>query len=126
MVRQRLDAAQSCASGQFADPLAAWNTAALNRLPTKMTREKGCPKSAFLGLCEEGRVKGVARGSYTRSKLNKGYALQALTLLSTTPALAGDCHQLWKRVMAGVEKQPNHQMEVVIALWEAGLTNPPR
>nr|WP_208889497.1 hypothetical protein [Polaribacter sejongensis] len=48
---------------------------------TKSSQEKGCPKGTFLGLCEEGLVKGIPRGNYTKSVKNKEYALQAIEIL---------------------------------------------
>ena len=53
---------------------------------------------------------------------NKAYALQAVKLLLMDPSRAGDGPRpLWQSVLAGVKKQPNAQMEVVLALWEKGL-----
>jgi hypothetical protein len=106
---------------QGLDPVAAWTTAVEKHLPTEEGRKKSCPKSAFLGLCEEGLLKEVPAGRYTTSRLNKGYALRALQLLNAHPALASTSRDLWRAVMAGEEKRPNGQMEVVIALWSAGM-----
>ena len=115
-----VDAARLCQK-QGLDPAAAWTTAVEKHLPTKEGRKKGCPKSTFLGLCEEGLIKEVPAGSYTSSRLNKGYALRALQLLNAHPVLASTSGTLWRAVMAGEEKRPNGQMEVVIALWSAGM-----
>jgi hypothetical protein len=50
------------------DPVIAWKNAAVSTFPEKKSAQtKGCPKGAFLGLCEEGLVTGVVRGRYTRS-----------------------------------------------------------
>lgn len=106
---------------QGLDPVAAWTRAVEMYLPTEEGRKKSCPKSTFLGLCEEGLLKEVPAGSYTSSRLNKGYALRALQLLNAHPALASSSGDLWKAVMDGEEKKPNGQMEVVIALWSAGM-----
>jgi hypothetical protein len=84
-------------------------------------RKKSCPKSTFLGLCEEGLIQDVPRGSYTRSHLNKEYALRALQLLKDDTARKWTSGALWRVVMAGEEKKPNSQMEVVIALWSKGM-----
>jgi hypothetical protein len=46
-------------------------------------QKKGCPRGAFLGLCEEGLVKGIPAGNYTTSKDNKAYAVRAAELLIT-------------------------------------------
>nr|WP_294233829.1 N-6 DNA methylase [Prosthecobacter sp.] len=115
-----VDAARLCQK-QGLDPVAAWTRAVEKHLPTEEGRKKSCPKSTFLGLCEEGLIKEVPAGSYTRSKLNKGYALRALQLLNAHPALASSSGDLWRKVMAGEPKKPNGQMEVVIALWSAGM-----
>lgn len=45
--------------------------------------KKGCQKNTFLGLCEEGKIKGVERGNYTNSKDNKRYALEAIKNLKS-------------------------------------------
>ena len=72
-------------------------------------------------LFDDGLIKEVPAGRYTSSRLNKGYAIRALQLLNTNPALASTSGALWKAVMAGEPKKPNGQMEVVIALWSAGM-----
>lgn len=88
------------------------------------SREKSCPKSAFLGLCEEGVVVGVESGSYTRSRLNRDYALRALEALRKDPTLAGDKNHLWRIATRGRDIQENSQMDVLVALWNAELLRP--
>ena len=103
-------------------PVEAWASAAARVFPdSPSSREKGCPKSAFLGLCEEGIVAGVSPGSYTRSVLNKEYAVRGLGALRSLPELATDPRQLWLTATNGKHVQPNSQMEVLTALWDAGL-----
>ena len=42
------------------DPAQAWKSAADQVFPdSDSSRSKGCPKSAFLGLCEDGLIKGL-------------------------------------------------------------------
>ncbi|OYU28723.1 MAG: hypothetical protein CFE41_03705 [Burkholderiales bacterium PBB2] len=106
-------------------PSTAWGTAVAEFFPSsKSSREKSCPRGAFLGLCESGRVQGVSAGTYTRSKKNKEYALLAVDLLNRNPDLVGDVKLLWNAVLAGATKEPNHQMTVVAALWEKKLVLP--
>jgi hypothetical protein len=50
-------------------------------LKLKVLKKKGCPKGTFLGLCEEGLVKGIPKGNYTKSVKNKKYAIKAVTVL---------------------------------------------
>lgn len=59
------------------------------------SQKKGCPRNAFLGLCEEGIVKGVYPGEYTNSIKNKKYALKALDILKENPELVEDPKRLW-------------------------------
>lgn len=108
--------------GSCKSPVEAWKVAARELLAGRPdAQKKPCPKAAFLGLCEEGLVANVARGTYTTSRANKGYALKAIELLRREPTLARQgATVLWERVMAGTMKQPNSQMEVVLALWDQG------
>jgi hypothetical protein len=102
-------------------PQELWEFAAAIVFPDSPTSQhKACPKGAFLGLCEEGLIRGVLPGFYTTSKDNKAYAIRAVELLregypSTQPL------ELWAAVMNGAEKAHNSQMHVVIALWEQGF-----
>lgn len=101
-------------------PKAAWMEAVCKVFPESPTSwEKGCPRAAFLGLAEEGLVRGIPRGCYTRSKDNKEYALRAVELLEGYPDLFNDPGKMWKCVMDGRKKEPNRQMHVVAALWKA-------
>jgi hypothetical protein len=102
-------------------PKEQWESAAATLFPNSPTSQrKACPKGAFLGLCEEGLVRGIPPGRYTSSKDNKGYAIRAVKLLrdghaSTQP------QELWSAVVNGAQKAHNSQMDVVIALWEHGF-----
>lgn len=102
------------------DPCNAWDEAAAFIFPTQLSsRKKGCPRSAFLGLCEEGKVKGVKSGRYTKSKTNKSYATNALELLQSSPNLT--IKDLWDKVISNAEpKVHNSQMNVVAALFHEG------
>lgn len=105
-------------SGKIEYPDDAWEIAT-NDIFGKGTsaQNKGCPKGAFLGLCEEGLIKGVPAGSYTKSKKNKAYALKAVQILKESPAIRFDKRELWNKVMAGEDKKHNEQMDVVTSLW---------
>lgn len=110
-----------------ASPMEAWKMAVEIYLPTLEGRRKACPKGAFLGLCEEGRVQNVPFGNYTKSQLNKAYAVRAVGLLCSKPHFATDVTKLWGELMRGGDdenKRHNGQMDVVIALWNAGLIAP--
>lgn len=91
-------------------------------------KEKGCPKSAFLGLCQFGWVKDVPRGEYLSSRAlngpNKDYAIRAAQRLLANPETDYAPGQLWNLSITGFIEPPanhNQQMNVVLALREAGL-----
>ena len=109
-------------SGTVDSPSVAW-AQATNEIIWEGTpgQVKGCPQNAFLGLCEEGLVKGIPRGQYTRSIKNKQYAVNGFTVLKRKPELASKPRVLWDEVMKGEKKAHNSQMDVVTALWEQGM-----
>lgn len=97
-----------------------YSALALSKAPEIPPTRKGCPKGAFLGICEEGLVQGIRPGQYTRSKDNKRYAVEAIKALKETPSLTGDPDALW-RAVPDHPLNENGQMDVVISLWERGL-----
>lgn len=102
----------------------SWQFAAREQFPDQIeSQKKGCPKSAFLGLCEDGFVKGVPAGNYTRGKLNKSYAVKAVSILKANRDSNINSKELWELVMDGESKTPNSQMDVVLALKESDLLN---
>lgn len=117
-----LEAVQLCTKQPSLSPKKAWQTAA-NKCFGESTSaaDKGCPKNAFLGLCEEGLIEGIEPGSYTRSKKNKQYALKAVEILKRFPSSAIDPKQLWDLVLPGKIITHNSQMDVVLSLRKACL-----
>ena len=120
-----LIAAEQASSGSIS-PVARWENAMEAVYPTSpAARNKGGPRGAFLGLCEEGLVKGIPAGSYAATKLNKAYAIRAVALL------ADEAHHwstttLWQAVTGGIGKTHNSQMDIVLALWNNGhIVNKP-
>lgn len=54
-------------------PPEAWEEATRTVFPHSVSlQDKGCPRGAYLGLCEDGLVLGIPSGTYTRSRDNKG------------------------------------------------------
>jgi hypothetical protein len=103
------------------NPVARWESAMKRLYPTSPTaRKKGCPRGAFLGLCEEGLVKGIPAGHYTASKDNKAYAVRAAELL-TAGTQSWSTSSLWLAVTNGPAKAHNSQMDIVVALWKNDL-----
>ena len=97
-----------------------WSRSAKEVFKTKSSQEKSCPKSTFLSLCQEGLVKGIPKGNYTKSVKNKEYALKAVTILKQNTQATFSPKELWGQLELG-DKRSNSQMEVVLLLWENGL-----
>lgn len=97
-----------------------WDTAVRQLYPEKpYMQKKTAPRGAFLGLCEEGLVKGIAPGQYVASNVNKRYALRAVALLKEGRPCT--ISALWAHAVEGQETPHNAQMDVVLALWKNGL-----
>ena len=117
-------AADLLSTHKMNDPIEAWSIAASQIFPnSQSSRIKSCPRSTFLGLCEDGYIPNVVEGSYTRSQKNKKYAIKALSLIADNPELLSDKDKLWSKVMNGEEKKQNSQMDIVITLWNDGIIN---
>ena len=102
-------------------PARRWQSAMERVYPTSVSaQKKGGPRGAFLGLCEEGLVKGIPPGHYTTPKDNKAYAVQAVALLSGGTQ-KWSISELWRAVSDDPEKAHNSQMDVVLALWKNEL-----
>ena len=108
-------------SSANADPVARWESAMKTLYPTSPTaRKKSSPRGAFLGLCEEGLVKGIPAGNYAASKDDKVYAVRAAALL-IDGMRRWSISELWRAVANDPEKTHNSQMDIVLALWKNGL-----
>jgi len=117
-----LKAAKMVANGSASSSEDAWNLATSDLfVKGSPSQKKGCPRGAFLGLCEEGLVKGILPGNYTSSVKNKRYAVEAVKILRQNPGLGSDLKSLWKIIQKGDKKSHNSQMDVVAALWNEGL-----
>jgi hypothetical protein len=120
--------AAKLASEKNLTPVDAWAKAVVKEFPNSISSQlKGCPKNAFLGLCEDGLIKGIPRGKYSRSVLNKHYAVTAIEFLREWKNSKLSPLDLWPAVLKKLDehskKQHNSQMNVVLALWDADLLN---
>ena len=106
------------ASAAGANPLKLWENA-MDKLYSSslVARRKGGPRGAFLGLCEEGLVKGIPAGEYAASKKHKEYATQAVALLQEG-GQSWSVNALWREVSEDPEAPHGSQMDVVMALWK--------
>ncbi|MGI9438345.1 MAG: DUF6979 family protein [Parvibaculales bacterium] len=109
-------------------PNDAWAMAAREIFPSSpSSQKKSCPRKAFEGLCYAGKVKDIGgeKVQYAQPSQNGDYALEGLRILAGNPSLTSHPKTLWREVLKNLEldeeKQPNGQMEVLIALFERNL-----
>ncbi len=106
------------------DPALQWQHAMETLYPTSVTaRRKSSPRGAFLGLCEEGLVRGIPAGHYAATRDNKAYAVHAVALLAEA-AKSWSTGSLWKAVTHPADVAHRSQMDVVLALWKNGWIVP--
>lgn len=99
-------------------PKKAWELATLKIFPnSQSSRKKNCPRSTFLGLCEEGLIQDSKPGHYLTRKTNKEYALNAIQILKSEQKFTSG-NDLWKKALNGKVVKYNYQMDVVLALWK--------
>jgi hypothetical protein len=97
-----------------------WDVAVRRVYPDKpYLRKKGAPKSAFLGLCAAGLVRGIAVGEPVAAGKNGEYAVKAAQLLKAGTHRTAQA--LWEAVATGEDTPQGAQMDVVLALWKNGL-----
>ena len=115
-------AVQKLQDGTSIDPKEACDNAAKIIFPASPeSQTKGCPKNAFIGLCNNGLVSGVsAKHENMEQNKNAIYSCKAVEQLKQNKYLTTQPELLWKKV-AGNTKSSNSQMDVVIALWNAHL-----
>ena len=101
----------------------AWTFGISRQTDSDSSSKKGCPKDAFLGLCEAGVIKGIPPGKYGghRHNLNGRYAVDAYEILQSEPKLANDKRALWSRIPEPRAKNENGQLDVVLALFNNSL-----
>lgn len=115
-------AVEKIINGECEHPREAWDLALLKFYDKESSSyRKGCPKNAFLGLCEEGKIDGIAVGVYTKSLKNKAYSLKACELILKNNLLVNDVKRLWDLVVGPNGPAHNSQLNVVIDLYKNGL-----
>jgi len=100
-----------------------WERIVRENFQTESLIRNTSPRGVYLGLCESGLIVGIEAGKYCKKclKQNKGYALTAVELLKKDSLYRGmSPGELWREVEK-TGKDHNHQMDVVIALWKAGM-----
>jgi hypothetical protein len=78
-------------------PERAWASAIVEFTKSRSRQTKGCPKGAFLGLCEAGIIGGLPVVALVSNK-NGRYAQVAWKVLQHDPNLSEDEKALWARI----------------------------
>jgi len=105
------------------NPREAWRSAAQALGCSPSMAAKGCPRGAYLGLCEEGLVRGVPRPTNHRTKStdNKRYAMRAIEALRRDGTLCFRRTDLWREASRPRTIVHNGQIDVVLGLWAEEL-----
>lgn len=81
--------------------------------------KKGCPRLAFIGLCENNLIKDIEVKNSNKESLNKNYAIEAVKVLKNDKRNYTS-KELWEKI-GNKDKKHNSQMNIVLALWEKGM-----
>lgn len=81
--------------------------------------KKGCPRLAFIGLCENNLIKDIEVKNSYKESLNRNYAVEAVKVLKNDKRNYTS-KELWEEI-GNKDKKHNSQMDVVLALWEKGM-----
>jgi hypothetical protein len=121
--RAAVRAAQMLQESTSSDPEAAWKRAITLETESKDSRDKPCPRGAFLGLCGGGHIPGCSKRSAFLRNTNGDYAVRMLRAIQKDESLLGDRERLWKAAIGRGRDSPSEQgqIDVVVSLWTAGL-----
>lgn len=81
--------------------------------------KKGCPRLAFIGLCENNLIKDIEVKNSNKESLNKNYVVEAVKVLKNDKRNYTS-KELWEEI-GNKDKKHNSQMNIVLALWEKGM-----
>ncbi|MGM3172487.1 DUF6979 family protein [Dickeya lacustris] len=111
------------------DPRECWEYSITLFTNSRDSQRKGCPKSAFLGLCQDGYVKGIPKGDYLPpDSPNKRYAVVAAECVLKEPSRKYSRAELWRiatKDCPDAAENENGQIDVVLTLKDAGLLQHP-
>ncbi|WP_049853951.1 DUF6979 family protein [Dickeya fangzhongdai] len=111
------------------NPRESWEREIALLTDLKSVKEKGCPRTAFLGLCEAGYISGISPNKYlTRGEKNKNYAIAGAEIVLAHVEKIYQPEDLWLMIKKSIPARPNkynQQMHVVLALKTAGFLQKP-
>lgn len=101
-------------------PRVAWERAIKEFTKSEWSRKKGCPRDAYLGLCNAGLVKGVKPDKHANLTANGKYAVELVRAIKANPKIVNlPKEKLFQQVAPGVKE--NGQVGVVFALFKNDL-----
>ena len=112
--------ARVLATGPEQHPEAVWRLVAHAFTSSESVRNKGCPRKAFVSLCNAGMVRGVNSSPCEHQHSKNGqYTLEAARLIWLDPTNAANKARLWGLVAPGIKA--NCQLDVLFGLHESRL-----
>jgi len=106
---------------QGASPPQAWEQSVGHYTNSQSARTKGCPRGAFLGLCQEGLVKDVPAQRYTASMASKNYAISTVMLLKQGSTNVENINEIESFVMPERQRGDQGEIRIACVLWKNGL-----
>ena len=105
--------------------LEAWQKAIVFNTSSEESRKKGCPRSAFIGLCDEGYILGILATKIKKRSKNSIYSTEAAKYLLENNLKEITIKELWQKIEEPKPINENGQMQLVIALWQNKLIAKP-
>lgn len=102
--------------GRVQNPVEAWEVTVTDVFGNNITSyNRNCARNTFLGLCEEGYIKGINRGKYTLSRINKEYVVNLREKIFKSQT--SDEDKLWLAINMNDKKHFLH-LQIVKELYE--------
>jgi hypothetical protein len=95
----------------------AWNTATEKVITSKSSRDKGCPRATFIGLCESGNLKDIP---WTNESKSKNYAYAKFAVMEWNRNKNIPKKEMWSLVQNEFGTTASHQgqLDIVLGLFE--------
>lgn len=102
--------------GRVQNPVEAWDKSLTDVFGNNITSyNRNCARNTFLGLCEEGYIKGINKGKYTLSKINKEYVVKLRDTIYKNQVSNED--NIWLAINMS-DKKHYLQLQIVKELYE--------
>jgi len=100
-----------------------WDLTAYETISTKESREKQCPKLAFVSLCQLDLIKGISpQNGEVYQGICTHYMREAAKILKSEPYLINNKSKVWLKIK-GHSDAIASRLDPIFALWKNNLIN---